>query len=303
MYDIIIIGAGPAGLTAGIYGALANKKILILEKAWIGGRTAIIHDIKNYPGFSSIDGFTLSENMRKQAVDLGVEIIPQEVKNFDFSSDIKKVETFNGIYESKAVFIAIGASARPLDVENEKRFIGRGVSYCATCDGGFYKDKVVAVVGGGNTSIDDCLYLSNIVKKIYLIHRRDVFTATETALNKVKALADSSDKIEIITNSVVTSLVGKDKLEEVVIKNKITNKEQNIGVDGIFVAIGAKPDTEIFKEVLNLNKNGFIETDVNMRTNIKNVYAIGDVRNTPLRQIVTACGDGAIAVSSFIKDN
>jgi len=304
MYDLIVIGGGPAGLTAGIYGALANKKILIIEKSWIGGKTATIANIKNYPGYKDVDGFVLIENMKNQALGLGVEIVYEEVKSVDLNSDIKNIETFKNKYQSKGVIVATGAYAKPLDVENERKFIGRGVSYCATCDGGFYKNKTIAIVGGGNTSIDECLYLSNIVNKIYLIHRRDVFTANEAAFGKVKAMAnENNSKIEIITNTTVTGLIGNEKLEEIVLSNKITNEVRNLKIDGLFVAIGTKPDTEIFENVLKLNKNGFIETDINMRTNIKNVYAVGDVRDTPLRQIVTACSDASIAVTTFIKDN
>ncbi|MBE7074939.1 MAG: FAD-binding protein [Clostridiales bacterium] len=301
MYDIIIIGAGPAGLTSAIYARMANKKTLVLEKNYIGGQTANIYDIKNYPGFENISGFELAEKMKLQSKNLGAEFKTAEVKSVNFTEEIKQVQTFTETLESKCVIIATGAYAKPLDVKNEKQFYGKGLSYCATCDGNFFKNKIVAVVGGGNTSMDDCLYLSNLAQKIYLIHRRDEFTCLDTKLDAVKQISTQDSKIEILTNTVVTALNGNELLQSINILNKQTNKTNTLKVDGLFVAIGRMPDTEIFKQQLKLTTNGFIETNINMETNIKNVYAVGDVRNTPLRQIVTACADGAVAVNHFIK--
>lgn len=304
MYDIIIIGAGPAGLTAGIYAARANKKVLLIEKSFVGGQVTNIHSIKNYPGFLDINGFDLALKLKKQVEDLNVKISNEEVIKVDLLNDTKIVKTHNNIYECKAVIIATGAYAKPLDVKNEKEFIGKGLSYCATCDGGFFKDKVVAVVGGGNTSFDDCIYLSNLAKKIYLIHRRDVFTGDKVTYEKIKSMASGENKkIEILTHCVVTNLIGENVLQKIEVLNKKDNKIITLQVDGIFVAIGRKPDTDIFANQIKLTEGGFIETDSNMQTNIKNVYAIGDVRNTSLRQIVTACSDGATAVSEFLKNN
>lgn len=302
-YDVIVIGGGPAGLTAGIYGAMANKKVLVLEKMFAGGQVAYINKIKNFSGFEEIDGFELANKIKKQALNLGVEIKNEEVTSCNLSDKVKIVNTHKNEYTSKAVIIATGAYAKPLDVENEKSFLGRGLSYCATCDGSLYKDKTVAVVGGGDSSIDDCIYLSNIVKKIYLIHRRDEFKANETSLNKVKSMSTGENaKIEMLTNSIVTNLIGENSLEKVEILNKLTNQTKQLDVDGIFVAIGRKPDVELFANLIELDKGGFIQTDDKMRTNIENVYAVGDVRNTPLRQIITACSDGAIAMTDFIKN-
>jgi len=299
MYDIIIIGGGPAGLTAGIYAAEANKKVLILEKMWAGGQTANINNITNYPGFESVNGYELTQKMKNQAKNAGAEFKKEEVVWCDLLHETKIVKTHKNEYSSKCVIIASGAYAKSLDLKNEKEFLGKGVSYCATCDGNFFKDKVVAVVGGGNSSMDDCVYLSNLASKIYLIHRREVFTASEKLLNKVKVLEEN--KIQKITNSVVTELVGKEKLEKIKVLNKITNQEDYLNVDGLFVAIGRKPDTDIFLGQVELDGNGFIKTNQNMETNIPNVYAVGDVRVTPLRQIVTACSDGAVAVNAFLK--
>ncbi len=301
MYDIIIIGGGPAGLTAGIYAAEANKKVLILEKMWAGGQTANINNITNYPGFESVNGYELTEKMKNQAKNAGAEFKKEEVVFCNLLGETKIVKTHKAEYCAKCVIIACGAYAKPLDLKNEKEFLGRGVSYCATCDGSFFKDKTVAVVGGGNSSMDDCIYLSNLANKIYLIHRRDVFTASEKLLNKVKVLEEEGEKIQKITNSVVTELVGNEKLEKIKVLNKSTNQENYINVDGLFVAIGRKPDTEIFLGQVELDEKGFIKTNENMETNIPNVYAVGDVRVTPLRQIVTACSDGAVAVNAFLK--
>lgn len=300
MYDIIIIGAGPAGLTAGIYGAQANKKVLILEKMGAGGQVANINEITNYPGFVSINGFELSEKMKEQAKHCGAEIKREEVIFVDFSKDIKLIKTHKEEYGARNVIIASGAYAKPLELDNEKEFLGKGLSYCATCDGNFFKNKTVVVVGGGNTSMDDCLYLSGVAKKVYLIHRRDEFRASEHLLNKVKAL--TTQNVEIITNSVVTKILGNEMVTGIEIYNKKDNKTKELLIDGLFVAIGRKPDTEIFNNLVELNNGGFIKTDERMRTSIKGVYAIGDVRETPLRQIVTACGDGAIAVNSILID-
>ena len=187
-------------------------------------------------------------------------------------------------------------------MQNEKNFLGKGLSYCATCDGNFFKGKTVAVVGGGNTSMDDCLYLSNLASKVYLIHRREQFTANSNLLNKVKNLTNGGN-VEIITNSVVTNILSNEFIDGIEVYNKKNNNSKQLSIDGLFVAIGRKPDTEIFAGMVEVNKNGFIKTDERMRTNIKNVYAVGDARETPLRQIVTACSDGAIAVNTIIIES
>lgn len=300
MYDIIIIGAGPAGLTSAIYAKEANKSVLLLEKMGVGGQTANINNITNYPGFSAINGFDLSEKMKEQAKSLGAEFKYEEVVSVDLMGDIKTINTHKNKYSAKNVIIATGAYAKPLDVKNEKKFLGRGVSYCATCDGNFFKNKVVAVVGGGNASMDDAIYLAGVARKVYIIHRRDVFTAKSSMFNKVQAMAD---KVEFITDSIVTEINGNETLESIELLNKKTNKQSNLKTDGLFVAIGRKPDTDIFAGALKLDANGFIETDELMQTSIKGVYAVGDVRNTPLRQIITACADGAIAVTTIIKES
>lgn len=299
MYDIIIIGGGPAGLTASIYALRAKKSVLLIERYAPGGQVAQTGKIENYPGFKSIDGLELSNLMFEQASDLGLETIYTDVIKYDLLGKIKKVETYDGTFECKAVVLALGAVARQLDVENEKKFIGRGISYCATCDGNFFKDKNVAVVGGGNTSFEDCLYLADIVNKIYLIHRRDEFRGDKHTLLKLKEF-EKVGKIEFVLNSVVKALNGEDKLTSVVVENKIDKTLREIPVDGLFVAIGRRPDTSLIQDVVTLDENGYIITDENMRTNIDGVYAVGDVRQKRLRQIVTACSDGAISAVDII---
>ncbi len=304
MYDLIIIGGGPAGLSAAIYARMANKSVLVLEKTFVGGQLSTIFKLKNYPGFEEIDGITLSANMKAQVKKLGATIANEEVKSVDLTGEIKIVDTYKNHYEAKGVIIAAGGYARPLEVENEKSWLGRGLSYCATCDGNFFKDKIVAVVGGGNTSFEDCLYLSGLAKKVYLVHRRDQFTGHAANLEKIKAMSVGENaKIEIIPNTVVTALSGKDTLEKASLLNKVTGKTTDLNVDGIFVAIGRKPDTELYANQITFDAGGFIKTDEKMHTNLSHVYAAGDVRNTPLRQIVTACADGAIAATTFIAES
>lgn len=302
MYDIIIIGAGVGGLTSAIYAKEANKSVLILEKVGAGGQLNNINKITNYPGFSQISGYELTENIKNQALNLGAELKREEVISVKLNEKIKKITTHKNIYEAKAVIIATGAYAKQLELNGEKQFLGRGLSYCATCDGNFFKEKTVAVIGGGNTSMDDCIYLNGIAKKIYLIHRREEFTATDKLLNQVKHLiGEENSKIEVLTNSVVVELKGEEKLEQIKVLNKKENTEKMLQVEGLFVAIGRKPDTEFLNGQVMLDESGFILTDENMATNIKGVFAVGDVRKTPLRQVVTACSDGAIATNSIIK--
>ena len=300
MYDIIIIGAGPAGLTGAIYAGMANKKVLVLEKRGAGGQVAILNTIKNYPGIKETNGFELSMQMKEQAISLGAEFKTEEVTGVELEQEIKKVYTYKNEYETKNVIIATGAYAKHLEVDNEIAYFGKGLSYCATCDGNFFKDKIVTVVGGDKVAVDDAIYLSNLAKKVYLINRRDNYSLLRGYINNLPE--EQSGKIEIISNTAVIKLIGSEVLEGIEVKNKITDISQVLKTDGLFVSIGRKPDTDLFSDVLTLNEKGFIEVDKNMQTEIKGVYAVGDVRDTPLRQIVTACSDGAIAVSNILKN-
>ncbi|MDD2445229.1 MAG: thioredoxin-disulfide reductase [Clostridia bacterium] len=300
MYDTIIVGGGPAGLTAALYALRAKKKIVMIERMIPGGQVAKTLTVENYPGFESISGFDLANKMYEQVTKLGLEIIYSDILEYDITGFIKKIKTHSGTFEAKTILLCLGAFAVQLEVENEKKFIGKGISYCATCDGNFFKDKTVAVVGGGSSSIEDTLYLYDIAKKIYIINRRDKFICEEEPLNKIKTLSNSDNsKIEIILNSVITSLNGDDKLENITVKNKNDNTLKELKIDGLFVTIGRKPDTELLKNTLNLDDIGYILTDENMKTNIDGVFAAGDVRHKTLRQIVTACADGAIASMSI----
>lgn len=298
MYDCIIIGAGPAGMTCALYLNRAGKKVLVIERSMPGGQMALTTNIENYPGFNKVDGADLATDMYNQLINKNIEVVFEEVVSCELKSEIKEITTNKNVYQSKTVFIATGASARPLNLKNEKMFIGKGVSYCATCDGALFKGKNVAVVGGGNSSLEETLYLSDIAKKVYLIHRREEFRGDVHSVNKILDIAKSSNKIELVLSSEVLGINGDDSLKSITVANNKLNKEIQIDISALFVAIGRKPDTEIFKE-LNLDQSGYIIANENMQTDIAGVYAGGDVRNTKLRQIITACSDGAIAASNI----
>ena len=300
MYDVIIVGGGPAGLTAGIYACRAGLKALLIERMMPGGQIGLTSTIENYPGFEKIDGVDLAIKMHNHAQNAGCEFDFAEVVSFDFDGKEKIVNTHNNSYKTKAIILSLGASAKQLEVENEKKFVGRGLSYCATCDGTLYKNKVVAVVGGGNTSLEDCIYLSGLAKTVYLIHRRDTFRGDDTLVKALDATANSNKNIKYLLNSKVTGLVGQDHLQALQVEDIASGKTQTIDIDGLFVAIGRKPDTEILAGKINLDKNGYVITDEKMKTNLDGVFACGDIRVKSLRQIVTACSDGAIAaISAF----
>ncbi len=290
-FDVIIIGAGPAGLTAGIYAARGGQSVAIVERGAVGGLASLAHSVENYPGFEKISGFDLCYKMFSQCQSLGATFFFDEIKCADLIS--KQITLASGdVLRSKRVIIATGASPKPLGLENEKKFTGRGVSYCATCDGALYKGKTVAVVGGGNTAVEDALYLENLAKKVYLIHRRDALRADEILATRLKC-----SSVEILWDSVVTRLVGKDKLTQIEVKNVKNDTLSPFLVDCLFVAIGQKPNVEGF-DGLEL-KDGYILTNENMQTSLPGVYAAGDVRFKSLRQIVTACSDGAIAAKNL----
>ena len=301
MYDIIIVGGGPAGLTAAIYALRARRSVLLVEKMVIGGQVTQTDNIENYPGFESISGPELSMKMYEQAEKLGLKTVYSDVKSMSLEGDVKKIETFDGAFESKAVILAMGAVARSLDIDSEREFRGKGVSYCATCDGNFYKNKVVAVVGGGNSSVGEALYLSNLASKVYLIHRREEFRAEEVVMQKVNEIAETTGKIEIITNTVVKDIEGNGKVESIILTNLAEKTEKEIPVDGVFVAIGRKPDTALLEGVVELDPSGYIITNEEMYTNVAGVFAAGDVRKKGLKQIVTACSDGAIAATEAVE--
>ena len=295
MYDLLILGAGPAGLTAGIYGARGGLKTVIVERRSFGGQAAITPEIENFPGYQNIDGFTLTFNMQDQAKKQGVEFVYDEVEDVILDGEIKVVKTKNnGEISGKTLIIACGAESKKLGVERELELIGKGVSYCATCDGRFFKNRPVAVVGGGNTAVEDALYLGNFASEVYLIHRRDTLRASKVLGDKL-----ASSKVKILWDSVVEKLEG-DPLEKIIVKNVKTNVTTSIDVNCLFVAVGQTPSSTLFDGKVEM-ENGYIVADENMATNVKGVFVAGDIRKTPLRQIITACADGAIAGDSAIK--
>ena len=292
MYDIIIVGAGPAGLTAAIYARRANKKVLVLEANTYGGQIVNTKSIENYPVNPGISGFDFATKLYNQAKDLGAEIKFEKV--IDITE--KDVKTPKETYQTKTIILATGADNRKLKLENEERLTGKGISYCATCDGAFYKNKIVAVQGGGNTAVEDAIYLSDIAQKVYLIHRRDSFKAEEILINELK----TKENIEIILNSTITKINGENKLESVDITNN--NKEtKTIEVEALFIAIGQVPETENFKKLININEQGYVIANEDCKTNIKNIFVAGDNRTKGLRQLVTATSDGAVAATQAIK--
>lgn len=297
MYDVIVIGGGPAGVAAGIYAKRGGLNVAIFEKMFVGGQIAITSELENYPGFPDpISGADFAVNLYTQCNNIGVPVVSEEITSVELEGKVKKVITNNGEYECKAVIIAAGASVRKLGLPEEERYIGRGVSYCATCDGNFYKDKIVAIVGGGNTAVTEAIYLAGITKKVYLIHRRDCFRADHTLLEK----AESIENIEIIINSTVSKINGDEKVSSLDVKNLITEDVKQIDVDGFFVAIGRIPDTR-FLDYDFMNERGYIKVDENMNVGIEGVYAAGDVVQKKLRQVVTAVADGAVAATSVIE--
>ena len=290
MYDVIIIGAGPAGMTAAIYLKRANKHILVLEAKNYGGQIINANNIENYPACPKISGYDFATKLYNQIKQMNVLTKVEKVLNIK-PGKIKKVITSNNEYLTKSIIIATGCNNKKLNILNEDKLIGHGISYCATCDGNFYKGKDVAIVGGGNTAIDDALYLSNIARTVYVIHRREEFRAFDESVQLLK----KKNNVKFIMNSVITKLNGNDYLENIEINNNETIK-----VDGLFIAIGQNPQTEEFKDIINLNNNGYIKGN-NVFTNRKGIFSCGDVREKELRQLVTATSDGAIAAKECIK--
>ena len=295
-YDLVIIGGGPAGLTAGIYASRARLNVLLLEKVAPGGQVLVTDWIENYPGFPvGSSGYDLVTNMVEQAKRFGLTIETGEVLSLDLSEAVKKIELNGKTITTLSIIIATGASPRKLGVPGEDMFIGKGVSFCATCDGPFFKEHVVAAVGGGDTAVQESIYLTKFAKKVYLIHRRDELRATKILQER----AMENDKIEFVWDSVVTSIGGGlTNVEKISVKNVKTGEEKDIPVSGCFIWVGILPNTSFLKDNIKVDENGFIIADHNMETSVPGVFAVGDVRNTPLRQVATSVGDGAIAAVS-----
>lgn len=294
VYDVIIIGGGPAGLTAALYASRAGKKVLLVENYAIGGQASLTHKIENYPGIKSAPGFELTDIMSKQAESFGAEFLYDNIISLSLEGEEKTIESeYSGSFSAKKVILAMGARARLLGVERERELIGSGVSYCATCDGGFYKGKDVAVVGGGDTALTEALYLKDLASKVYLIHRRNEYRGSASLVARIKA----ADNIIEVLDSQITALEGS-PLEAIEVKNNTTERLTKICVNGLFVAVGSNPQTKAVEGVITL-EDGYIVTDEEMHTNIEGVFAAGDIRKKSLRQVVTACADGAIAASNI----
>ena len=298
IFDVVILGSGPAGFSAAIYAARGSLKTAILDINMFGGQPSNYLEIENYPGFSLIGGYELMEKFEEHADKFGVEKFPMvQIERISLTGEIKEIETNDTVFKSKSVILATGAQPKKLNVKGEDEFKGRGVSYCAVCDGAFYKDKIVAVVGGGNSAIEEAIYLTKFAKKVYIVHRRDALRADKI----IQERAFANEKIEFVYNSLPVEIKGTNTVEKLVIKNVSTKQDKELVVDGVFPYIGLTPNTEMFNGQIKQNEQGFIETDINMKTSTPGVYAIGDVRNTPLRQVVTAAADGAIAACSATK--
>ena len=293
MYDIIIIGAGPAGLSAGIYASRLGAKTLILEKLNPGGQITLSSEIENYPGVCEVkSGLELMMCWPEQAKKFGAEIKSEEVKKLKMENGEWRVETSNNEYTAKAIIVATGATPKKAGFEGEIEYTGKGVSYCAVCDGFFYKDKIVAVIGGGDTALEEALYLSKIAKKVYLIHRRDKFRAAPITQKKVL----NTPNIEIIYNENVKKVYGNQFVEGIILSS---NKE--IKVDGVFVFVGMKVNNELVKDLAKLNEWGEVKVNLNMQTSLKGLYAAGDIRENAVKQVVAAAGDGAVAAINALK--
>ena len=292
MYDVIVIGGGPGGYGAALYTARANLTTMVIEKLAPGGQMSTTDIVENYPGFAEgINGFELGMQMQQGAERFGVKTEYAEVTSVELDKNPKLVHVGDTTYEAKTVILALGAFPRELGLPNERDLRGRGVSYCATCDGMFYRDKTVVIVGGGNTAVADALYLGKICKQVYLVHRRDELRASKTYL---KAL-EETENLEIIWNSQMVEIKAEDTVTGVVVKNKLDDSTREIACDGIFAAIGNVPNTALIKGQVTLDEGGYVVADETTKTNIPGVFAVGDMRQKPLRQIVTAVADGAVA--------
>lgn len=295
MKDLIIVGGGIAGLTAGIYAQRGGLDSILFEKMFSGGQAATTYLIENYPGFvEPISGPEFADRLEKHAKKFGLPIFYDEVVELNLDKKIKKVVTNEKSYEAKTVILAMGGQPRTLGIPNEERFRGKGISYCATCDGFFYEGKKVAVVGGGDTALSDAIYLSRYAKKVYLIHRRNEFRGSKTLQDRVF----EKDNIEVIWNGIVTDILADDKVKGIIVQDVPSKEETRLEVDGLFVAIGIVPNNELVQGKVEMTESGFIISDENMRTSEDGVFVAGDLRQKPLRQLITAAADGALAATS-----
>ena len=291
-FDVIIIGGGPGGYCAALYAARANLSTMVIEKFAPGGQMATTEIVENYPGFvEGINGFELGMQMKKGAERFGVKTKLAEVKSVELDKNPKLIHTSKDTFQAKTIILALGAYPRELGLPNERNLRGRGVSYCATCDGMFYKDKTVVIVGGGNTAVADAIFLAKICKKVYLVHRRDELRASKTYMESL----EKTENIEFVWSSEVVEILADEFVTGVKVKSRKDDSIRMVACDGIFVAIGNVPNTELIKGQVELDESGYVPADETTRTNIPGVFAVGDMRSKPLRQIVTAVADGAVA--------
>lgn len=290
-YDIVIVGAGTAGLSAAIYAVRAGKSVIVLEATTHGGQIVNTPEVENYPGIQKISGFEFANNLYKQAKSLGAEVIYEKVIGIEVNGEEKIVHTTKEDYQAKAVILATGAKNRPLGLEHEKEWIGAGISYCAICDGMFYRGKDVAVAGGGNTALENAIFLTNYCRKVYIIHRRDAFRGEEKLLQTLK----EKPNVEFVLNANITRLIGEDGVDGVEVEDKNTHEKRVIDVMGLFVAIGQMPENSEFINVVDLDKSGYIEAKEDCKTKTKGIFTAGDCRTKKVRQLATAASDGAIA--------
>ncbi len=292
MKDVIIIGGGPAGLVAALYAGRAQLDAIMIEKQFEGGQMVTTNEVENYPGIIDITGSDLANVMYEHAKKFGGTMKYNEVLDIQISGDIKKVITDSETYETKVIILSMGAKPRKLGIEREDELGGKGISYCATCDGGFYRNKIVSVVGGGDTAVEDAIHLSRIAEKVYLINRKDSLTANKVAQKKLL----ETNNVEILWNSTVTKLYGDQKLDKIQVINTNDNKVVELEMNGLFVAVGSNPSTELVKDLVDLDKQGYIVADESCKTSIDGIFAIGDIRTKGLRQVITAAADGAVSI-------
>lgn len=301
-YDIIVVGAGPAGLSAAIYGVRAGKNVLVLEALTHGGQIVNTPEIENYPGIKKTSGFEFAQGLYEQATELGAVVKYEVVESIEEKDNIKIVKTAKENYEAKAIIIASGAKNRSLGLEGEDRLLGLGISYCATCDGAFYRGRDVAVAGGGNTAVEDATFLANYCNKVYLVHRRDSFRAEKTLIKVLQ----SKENVEFVLDSNIKELKGDDGLEAIVVENKNTKELRTIEVAGLFVAIGQKPQNQAFSNLVDLDEAGYIVAGEDTKTKTAGIFVAGDTRTKSIRQLTTAASDGAIAAlaaATYIDQN
>ena len=292
IYDMVIVGGGPGGYTAALYGARAGLRVLVLERMAAGGQIAMTHQVDNYPGFvNGIDGFTLAENMQKQAHRFGAKTKYAEVQKLELDGTIKRIHTDSGLFLGRTVTISTGASPRYLGLPGEQELTGLGLHYCAACDGMFYRDKTVVVVGGGNSAVADALVLSRIAKKVILVHRRDRLRATKVYHESL----EKAENVEFVWNSTVSQLLHDGRVTGIGVQNVLTGEQQEIPCDGVFVSVGRQPASKLVAGQLALDESGYIIAGEDTATSIAGVYAVGDVRTKQVRQVVTAVADGAVA--------